>query len=265
MTEGNSKLPFGGEQMAVELYKDALSPSAKQLGATAGDVVRIALAPIRAAVWGYEKIEEWLTKTIAERMRDIPPERVQTPPLLIAGPVLSALPFTAHDEELRTMFENLLVTSMDSATAEQAHPAFAEVIRQMTSDEARILRIFAKETRQPVIDLVLQKEGQPGLHTALRSFSLVGYAAGCKKPDDVNVYLDNLARLGLLNWSDWGHQIARREAYFPLEQHEVVVKAIETIRSWEGVTSVGPLHRFADLTEFGKQFVRACVRLDANP
>ncbi|MFL5495446.1 MAG: Abi-alpha family protein, partial [Gemmatimonadales bacterium] len=47
----------------------------------------------------------------------------------------------SHDEpELKDLYLALLASSMDARTAVMAHPAFSEGVRQLTSEEARLLR-----------------------------------------------------------------------------------------------------------------------------
>lgn len=48
---------------AIPIYQDTLQPSAKQIGKsleTVAKTVNIALGPIKALVWGYEKIEDFI-------------------------------------------------------------------------------------------------------------------------------------------------------------------------------------------------------------
>ena len=128
---------------AVPVYQDALQPAAKELGRGLATVVRavnVALAPLSALVWGYERIADYLTNRLAEILRDVPPERIETPPASVAGPVLEATRFTAEQAELREMFARLLAAAMDSDTCRSAHPAFVEIIKQLSPDEARILQ-----------------------------------------------------------------------------------------------------------------------------
>ena len=62
---------------AIPVYQDTLQPSAKQIGQsleTVTKVVNIALSPIKALVWGYDKIEEFITTSVSEKLKNIPEE-----------------------------------------------------------------------------------------------------------------------------------------------------------------------------------------------
>ncbi|MEJ7740447.1 MAG: hypothetical protein WKF97_23765 [Chitinophagaceae bacterium] len=58
---------------AIPVYQDAIQPSAKQIGKsleTVAKLVNIALAPIKAVVWGYEQIEQFITNRVAENLME---------------------------------------------------------------------------------------------------------------------------------------------------------------------------------------------------
>ena len=88
---------------AVPIYQDAIQPAAIQVGKsleTVAKTINVALAPVSALVWGYEKISVFLNEKLTEKLKNIPPERITTPNLLIAGPVLESLKFAANEEKL---------------------------------------------------------------------------------------------------------------------------------------------------------------------
>ena len=58
---------------------------------------------------------------------------------MIAGPLLDAMKYCGAEKHLREIFANLLTTSMDARTVATAHPAFVEMAKQLSPDEARML------------------------------------------------------------------------------------------------------------------------------
>jgi hypothetical protein len=243
-----------------EIYRDVAKPAASEVGHTLGGVVRLALSPLNALVWGYKRIETWLETKIEEKLAGVPKERIVSPPLMIAGPVVQALPFAAHDDELREMFANLLATAMDSATQRRAHPSFVDVIRQITSDEAKVLRKFVSNERQPVVDLMYTLKNSGGTLPGIRTFALTGFNAGCARPDDINVYFDNLHRLGILAWSPFGSFLVLREDHYPqLENHEIMSAAKKRLEANPLVERTYFDRKYVEVTEYGREFIAACV------
>ncbi len=150
-----------GVAQAVPIYQDALQPAAKEIGTalqTVAKTIHIALAPVSVLVWGYEQIRDFVNTKVAEKLKDVPPENIVTPKLNVAGPALEALRYTGHEETLRDMYANLLAASMDTRTATAAHPSFVEIIRQLTPDEARILRFLAEIKTVPLITVRAEKQ-----------------------------------------------------------------------------------------------------------
>lgn len=141
---------------AVPIYQDALQPAAKEIGTalqTVAKTIHIVLAPVSALVWGYDQIKDFISTRLAEKLRDVPPENIATPKPNVAGPALESLKYTGHEETLREMYANLLAASMDTRTATGAHPAFVEIIRQLTPDEARLLRLFTPPRPLPLLNV----------------------------------------------------------------------------------------------------------------
>lgn len=128
---------------AIPVYQDALQPAVQEVGkglATVAKTIHVALAPVAALVWGFEQVRDFVHSRVAEKLKDVPRERIATPSPSVAGPALEALRYSGHDADLREMYANLLATSMDASTAREAHPAFVDIIKQLAPDEAKLLR-----------------------------------------------------------------------------------------------------------------------------
>jgi len=68
---------------------------------------------LKALIWGYEQIGEYLEKTLAKKLKNVPLERIVTPSLSIIGPAVESLKFAAHEPSIRELYVNLLATSLD--------------------------------------------------------------------------------------------------------------------------------------------------------
>src|SRR5439155_26421315 len=147
-------------------------PLAKKTGkalATVGKAINAALAPIAALVWGYDQIREFVQTRVAEKLKDIPEERIKTPRPNVVGPALEALKYTGHEDTLKEMYANLIANSLDSETARLAHPAFVDIIKSLSPDEARILRLFATQPQQALVDIKLHDSGERQGYSVIQS------------------------------------------------------------------------------------------------
>jgi hypothetical protein len=72
-----------------------------------------------------------------QRLKGVPREKIVPPEPRIAVPALQALTYSLDDKLIRDMFANLLAADMNVDTKRDAHPAFVEIIKEMTPAEAR--------------------------------------------------------------------------------------------------------------------------------
>ncbi len=247
----------------VPVYQDALQPAAQEVGKALGTVaklVNVALAPVSVLVWGYDQIREFTATRVAEKLKDVPPEKIVTPSPNVAGPAIEALRYTGHEESLSEMYASLLATAMNKDTIQKAHPAFVDIIKQLTPDEAKIVRGFAAiESINPLISVKATssagKNISDGYKIVLRNFSQIGERAGCEYPQLVPAYLDNLVRMGLCEIPE-GLNYSSEEWYRPLLNHPVIVTMIEELQNNGRQTEIKKAALL--VTDFGRQFALAC-------
>lgn len=248
---------------AIPVYQDVVQPAAKELGTalqTVAKTLHIVLAPISALVWGYDRVKDFVSHDVAKKLEGVPVEELGEPEPHVAGPALEALRYTGYQEELRELYANLLATSIDMATATQAHPAFVEMIKQISPDEARIVRLLARRFATPMID-VRREEKESRLGTwVVRNFTLLPLEANCAAINLGPIYLNNLQRLGIVELREDYRLRTENEddTYRPLESHADIVHQKTLIESDNA--SKATIGRGAvQLTELGVQFCQACV------
>jgi len=253
---------------AVPVYQDALQPAAKQVGLAlevAGRTVNLALAPVRALVWGGEKLEEFLQKKVGGKLSAArtPEAEIITPRINVVAPAIEALRFTGDEVDLQEMYANLIATAMDKRVAQRVLPFFVEIVRQLTSDEARILRHLAANPKRavPIVHLRRENAKHDRGRTIARNLTLVGYDAECEFPDLAPTYLDNLARLGLIQLFPEDREYAKRSSYSRLENDPHILATKQKIE-----TENNPKKRIVrfvrsglDITALGADFIQACV------
>ena len=267
-----------GVAEAVPVYQDVVQPAAKEVGKalqTIAKTVHIALAPVSVMVWGYEKISEYLDRTLTEKLKDVPPEQIVPPNPAIAGPAVEALRFAASEPNLRELYANLLATSMDSHTASSAHPAFVDVIRQLVGDEARIINFLASREAF-TIDQIFGLTPDHVYIPTRSKFLPLATITGCSLPDLMITYMSNLERLGLIDHSEVGRRIIEWADdnipyYRDKNGNKTLLNEIELVQTIESITqnelknkgysiTAFAVHREVwEFTSFGCQFVNACI------
>lgn len=244
----------------IPIYQDLLQPAVQELGKglhTLSKTVSLALLPVSALVWGVDEIKGFVIDKVTQKLRNVSAEDVIAPRPNVGGPILEALRYTGHDEALSDMYANLLASAMDISTATHSHPSFVELIKQMTSDEAKIMRLFLDRDAYPTLTLRAEfKEGTSGYdHTLL--VNDLGSLASCEGPAMTPYLLDNLRRLGLVELVR-EHGLHDEVGYKVLEESEGVVRAISEICSEENMNS-RTIRGAVKISPLGRLFLQVCV------
>lgn len=129
-----------------KLYQDALSPAMKQIGAILESVTktsRFLFAPFEFMAAYHDRWEKYLIK-VSERVDE--DNLIEGQPQVVI-PTMEGLSLAPEDSLLSELFINLLSNSIDKNKQDLAHPAFPNIIRQMSHDEAVMIYFLKKNVR----------------------------------------------------------------------------------------------------------------------
>jgi len=244
------------------IYDDALKPVSKEVGkalGTLGKTVNMALAPISAVVWGYEQIEDFVVHKVTNKLENVSEEDIIIPDATIAGPLLESLKYTGHKEELQEMYANLLASAMNKNSADNAHPSFVEIIKQLTSDEAILIKYLSKRKEYPLVVSTKNTNktstgrfSRFGLHgrnennneKIVSDFNII---AKEKLIDYNKMILDNLLRLKILEIQSTTNQSLDDDFF-------------SSFRGEKGETTLKiEIKNKIMFTEFGQSFINTCI------
>lgn len=254
----DKKETFGAEvakQLPVkEIYNDLAHPALSTVGQGLQGVTKLALAPISALVWGYDKIADYLDVAIPEyfEKKKIEKEKIISPDPAVAVPLVEAMRYTSHKPELRDMFTNLLGASMNGDVIDE-HPAFVEIIKQLSSDECKMLKQLYEDNTLPMIKLRMRLNESQGEIDVKPYFSDICYVTECQYPQKFPEYLDNLHRLGLVDVY-YDRYLANGQCYENLKQH----KGFENVMV-DGNATIIEKKSMYELSEMGKKFCKICL------
>ena len=245
-----------GADVILTIYDDMEIAKGVQMLAEKG---KAALVSVKGVVMLLpRKVMDFVNKRLAKKAESIPPENRQPPDPMILGDALPALNARFEQLLLREMFLNLLAASMDKTRASDALPAFVEVIKQITPDEAKIIRLLGENPERlfPLIDIYAITGDTYIWSPAAINYALVAGEAGCEHPDNVGAYMDNLRRLGLISIRDVDKLLFR----MPVESLQTSSQVGEI---YEKITNNGSgfesRYKCGQITDFGVKFYRACM------
>ena len=207
----------------------------------------------RLAARTYVRTAEWALRGALGAVGLDPPRPDPPRPQPPSGRPPDAAPAPVSREP--TLYERgqeLLRRSADVRDDQDVHPAFARILDELLPDEARCLRLLDTGP-QPAVDV---RAGALPLNATTElvapGLTMIGAEAGCRHPERVPIYLNNLYRLGLIWFSR--EPVPDQARYQVLEAQPEVVEALRAQRRARTV------RRSIGLTPFGQDFCARTLR-----
>jgi abortive infection alpha-like protein len=159
--------------------------------------------------------------------------------------------------DLQRRGTDLLRRSNDVHVIEDTHPAFARILADITPDEARILRYVYLEGPQPSLDIRTYRPFGIGSELVASGMNMIAEHAGLRNVERIDLYLTNLSRLGMLDFSK--EPVKNPTRYQVIEAQPKVAAALESAGRMPRI-----VQRSVILTSFGEEFVRTCLPLNGK-
>lgn len=250
------------KELAKDVYTDGGKPVVKPTGELVGLVpraIKAALAPLEQWILQREYNVAETKKLLEEKLKSVPPELIEPPDAHIAVPAMQYISYCMDNNKLRDMYANLLANSMISVVKNGVHPGFVEIIKQLSPDEAKILKYLSTENTIPTVTLRYEEEDGSGIDI-IKNFSNVGEVTGCEKPFEVNKYFDNLIRLGLLENGLALASLTDKKLYEPLKNHQYFLPLTDTTAVQKAGYFKAKFHEsYMQITDYGKAFCGICL------
>ncbi len=212
------------------------------------------------AKWvGYKSdyFENQFADDMAEKLADVPEEHITSPSPVVAAQSMEGLSYSLDEPDLKEMYLNLLATASDSRRSEEAHPSFAQIIKQLSPGEASLLLgvLHNKRMGTPLVEIRSEKDG--AWQTLQRHvFNTIDPNTGVALVEPrLPLYVDNWVRLGLVEASNQ-IMLKRDGAYEWIESRPEMMQAREIHKSLPD-RSVGVQKGVLMPTALGLQFAEA--------
>ncbi|MGE7623587.1 DUF4393 domain-containing protein [Viridibacillus sp. NPDC096237] len=201
--------------------------------------------------------EDFVNRTNA-KVENIPQENLQEPEMYILGPAIEASKYYIDSEELREMFANLIASSVDSRANNITHPAFVEIIKQLSSLDASILKNFTFRKEFPIAQIRFTND--EGFYLIIYEH-LMAFSNTNNEFEMRIASISNLQRLGLIN-IDYNVYLDNPTYYDFVEQHPAFIKANQSLQLEEytrdGFKNYKVQKGSVNLTPLGQNFILAC-------
>jgi hypothetical protein len=216
-----------------QIYKDLLQPAAKQVGNILENTVKVTRFVFAGIDYLATKQDRWqrYLARVSEKVEGA--DLIEANPQIV-GPVLEGLAYCDELSLTTEMFINLLAKSVDKQTQDEAHPAFAKIIQQISHDEAVILYLLKKKSYRVDQKWDLKGNRIENMRTTFEEFPLDKLIYS----EHIWMYMEHLNSLTVAG--TWKTQ----------NDEPIIVNGIQT---------GGIVKSERKLTDFGKLFAKACV------
>lgn len=208
------------------------------------------------------KIEKAIQE-VAEKTKNIPRDQLEEPDVHIAVPALISLSYSMDSAELRNLYSNLLARAMIKDTKDSVHPAFVEIIKQLSPREAQLLNHLKPNEYYPIVNWVVTNDSSQGF-TIIREH--VMKIDKFKFEPDGSLLISNLLRLGLVAIPD-NYSLSDDSLYDNLKEDVDFFNS--GIKEFKAHIDGNPLidsnpqihlqKKILHLSPFGQSFVQVCV------
>ena len=213
-------------EISSKAYDDIAQPATRATGKALGTIFNcfnLLLAPLERAQLSSAAKTEAFRKSLEQKYDSIPTDELQEPDLKIVYQIADKLKYNLDNDELRELFENLLISSITNKKT--VHPLFVDIVDKMTSEDALIFKfvyenaLLTPDDRYPRLCLVEISEHYPHFSGCFLScphirdygnnsicerdlFWELSGAEGLPQHEYARLHLDTLVSMGLIEY-EW--------------------------------------------------------------
>ena len=233
------------------------------LSTVVGFFNNVVLYPVKKANLTFRYKLEAFEDDLKEKIKGIPEENLQVPPVKIAGPVLEALKYTYDEDDLREMYEEMLASAMDNRKAHKVHRSYVDAIRQMEPLDAMVLKRICRLTSVTSAHIKFNQKGTSSCYVNAMPYHFCPDLFDLGDPFQVSASISNLLRLGLLIsnigiLNDDGLGLAKKEQY--IQERSLIYEQ----RKLEIDIIVSKECQIISLDSYGRHFVDICMQREEN-
>lgn len=282
--EANSILTAVSSDVKTEIYKDLLQGSMREIGDGLTKTTRFLKGKLAKHLKylsdsSAENNNKLLDET-AEKLKHVPKEDIIEPTTDVVVPAMIANSYNTS-EDLRHLYASLLAKAMDKKTTAFVHPAYVEIIKQLSPQEAMFLksstilsnplgicdiRFQKKSIYDNSRDWILHKNNvirlfQDGAYLLENYLPCANLSINAR---DISFMIDNFLRLKLISIT--GQILLNENAYYNFYYDDVTKECasqlgpdIKENPKYKGY-EIAHIMKSTQPTSFGKRFYEICIK-----
>lgn len=267
MSENNSSLLPDFITPVSDAIHQNLPETEKQADGALSTVVgffnNVVLYPVKKANLTFRYKLEAFEDDLKEKIKEIPAENLQVPPVKIAGPVLEALRYTYDEDELREMYEEMLASAMDNRKVNMVHRSYVDAVRQMEPMDAVVLKQIKAMGTVTSTHVRFNQAGTTSWYVNALPYHYCADLCDLGDPFQISASISNLIRLGLII-SNIG--ILNKNAFETIKSEKYIQEREQLYRksNHEIDIDISNECQLLSLDSYGRQFVDICMRYEVK-
>lgn len=252
--------------VAKDVYNDGLKGTVTQAGEIVESIVglfnNVVFYPVKKANALFKYKLEDFKNDLEDRLNSLPDDKIVEPDLMVAGPTLESLKYTYDKEELRNMYLNLLVSSMNKDTKDKAHPSYVEIIRQLTPLDAKVFKKLNEVGQVACAHAILEIDNTNKVYSSAYPNYLVEELLDLGDEFDISASISNLIRLGLIHHEDnsiTDYNYEKFKNFNIIIKNKKILDNINNSKRNGITTSVKIQKQVIMKNNFGEQFAETCL------
>ncbi|GKU82575.1 DUF4393 domain-containing protein [Niallia sp. NCCP-28] len=223
---GLGKLSQNGLEVIKLVYPDLAQPALRKVGQALETTLDFTMIPVKYLGMFSQKADIQLKRNLnkyQEKLETLDMDSIGSVPPEIGVPILEELTRITN-EELTEMYTNLLVNASTVEKSRHAHPSFINVLKNISSDEARIIDyIMHNEKKLPIYVRYERESSAYGPVPVTDNINNINTLVSLDFPDNNDFYIKNLVSLGIVEAKDLYYR-------FQVEQYKVFEESINRLK-----------------------------------
>lgn len=240
-----------------EVYGDLAKPGVTEVGKAIGNILGLgntALWPIALANGAADIALKANLERLRVRLSSVPSTDISQVPPEVGVPLTEKMAII-RDGSIAALYVELLAKASINFQSHFVHPAFVNLVENLSPDEAYILPYFEK--RLPKVDVRLVADSGTVFKYVFKNRIELPLPRSLDFPINFDGYINNLQRLGIIEISD-NLQIKEE-----IDPYQLLINMYgplsESIAKSDGFGKPVITKGMISPTEFGKLFIRACI------
>lgn len=250
----NLKLP---NETIDKIYDDGFHQGVAETGKIVGRIPRLINAAFASLDCWIAEREYHVEKTkllLEQNLKNADPEKIVPPEPYVAVPAIQAISYAMDSDELRTLYANLLAKSIYTDTKSSVHPAFTEIIKNLSPKDCRAFDSIMKK-HYPEIAYYEMQVGTIGDSTYYVAFPYVT-AFTFASVNSIASSIDNLSRCNLINPTDFYFE--NDSYYSEIRETQPYKEIISSYLNNPDRQEIRPKKKSIKATTLGKHFYNVC-------